>query len=141
MMKVLLPIDGSEESIALVAKFIAWEKNWSDFKEIHLINVQHSFHGDIGLFVNAEQMNSYHHDEGLKALEKARNELDCSGIKYKLHIGVGDPAEVIVQYANETQCDEIILSPIGLNRIASMILGSVESKIIELSKTPILLLK
>ena len=84
---------------------------------------------------------SFHHDEGLKALEAARNALEGAGIPHVFHIGVGDPAEVIAQYAREKGCDQIFMGTRGLGRIAGMLLGSVATKVIHLTNVPLLLVK
>jgi nucleotide-binding universal stress UspA family protein len=141
MQKLLVPVDGSENA-AHVIDHLATRLTW--YKppvEIHLLNVQHPLHGEVGMFLDSGQIRDFHRDEGLKALEPARQKLDSLGVAYQFHIGLGDPAEVIVQYAREKGCGEIVMGARGFGSLASMLLGSVASKVIQLSEVPVVLVK
>ncbi|HYE35739.1 universal stress protein [Methylocaldum sp.] len=141
MLKMLVPVDGSENSVRAVdhvLKKVAWYK---DPLEIHLLNVQYPLHGEVRMFLDNEKVRSFHHDEGVKALESARKLLDSARVPYVFHIGVGNPAEVIVQYAKEKGCDQIVMSARGLGSVAALLMGSVATKVIHLSEVPVLLVK
>jgi nucleotide-binding universal stress UspA family protein len=77
----------------------------------------------------------------MKELSAARALLDIAGINCHYHIAVGTPHEVIMQYADEIGCDQIVMGPRGLGAVKSILLGSVASKIIELSTIPVLLIR
>ena len=49
----------------------------------------------------------------MAALKTAMQKLDAAKIKYHHHIGVGEAAEVISQYATEKGCDQIIMGTRG----------------------------
>lgn len=141
MLKMLLPVDGSEISSRAVAEFIR-RLDWYKAKpEIHLLNVRVPLHGDIAMFIGKEEIGNYHQEEGLKALQQACILLDQAGINYQSHIIVGEPVAMIVQFATEMQCDQIVIGPRGLGAIKGLLLGSVASKLIQLSTIPVLLLK
>lgn len=141
MLKILVPVDGSENSIR-VADHLITKVGWlKEPMEIHLLNVQHPLHGEVGMFLDGAQIRDYHHDEGLKALADVRAKLDGAGVAYHCHIGLGEPAEVIAQYALEKDCDEIVMGAQGLDSIASRLLGSVVSKVLELADVPVVLVK
>ena len=140
---LLVPIDGSENSLRVVQRLV--EKGLlygvPGQAEVHLLNVQHPFTGNVGMFISQEQMRNAHQEEGIKALAEARQLLDRAGVKYSTHIGVGDPAEVIAQYAKEQGCAQIMMGTRGLGRVAGLLLGSVAQKVIHLSEVPVLLVK
>jgi nucleotide-binding universal stress UspA family protein len=48
---------------------------------------------------------------------------------------------MIVQFATEKQCDQIVIGPRGLGSVQGVLLGSVASKLIHLSPIPVLLIK
>lgn len=48
---------------------------------------------------------------------------------------------MIVRFANEKQCDQIVMGPRGAGGIQGLLLGSVTSKVMQLAKTPVLLIK
>lgn len=141
MLKMLLPVDGSAACNKAVAHFIQLLDWYKEMPEIHLLNVQFPLHGDISMFVSQESIQQYHLEEGLKDLKQARDLLDQAGIAYQHHVTVGDAVKMIVQFATEKQCDQIVLGPRGLGTVQGLLLGSVASKLIQLSPIPVLLIK
>lgn len=141
MLKMLVPVDGSESASRAVQHLIKKVSWYRDPLEVHLLNVQYPLPGDVQMFIDNEQIRSFHHDEGLKVLEPARQALDAAGLAYVFHIGVGDPAQVIADYAREKGCDQIFMGTRGLGSIAGLLLGSVATKVIHLSDVPVLLVK
>lgn len=143
MLKWLVPVDGSESAVRAVSHMIdklAWFK---DGVEIHLLNVQQPmpYGNRVTSVLGQDKVAQYHHEEGLAALQPARAKLDATGIKYVFHIGVGDPAETVVQYAKEKGCDQIVMGTRGLGSAGNLLLGSVATKVIHLAEVPVLLVK
>ena len=141
MLKLLVPVDGSENSVRLADYLVKWLQRLAEPAEVRLINVQPALHGEIGMFLSKEQISNYHHDEGIHALQAARDRLDQANVPYTFHISVGDPAEVIVQFAREQLCDHIVMGTRGMGKFASLLLGSVASKVIQLAEIPVMLIK
>lgn len=141
MLKILLPVDGSENSNKAVADFIQLLDWYKEKPEIHLLNVQYSLDGNVSLFINRADIKQYHQEEGLKILQHARDLLDQAGITYQYHITVGDPAEMIVRFATEKQYDQIVMGARGRGGIKGLLLGSVANKVMQLSNIPVLLVK
>ncbi|GIX27186.1 universal stress protein [Pelomicrobium sp. G1] len=142
MAKLLVPVDGSENSLRAV-DFVIKKAGWyREPVEIHLINVQPPIvSGNVTMFISQDQLNDYYQEEGLKALEPARAKLDGAQVPYKHHILVGDPAEMIARFARERGCDQILMGTRGLGAIGSLLLGSVATKVIHLADVPVLLVK
>lgn len=143
MRKVLVPVDGSPSAQRAIDYMIEKRARYRDTAEfeVHLLNVQHAFPGDVSMFVDHEEIKQYHHDEGIKCLQSARDALDRAGVPYLYHIGVGDPAEIIAHYAHEKQCDQIIMGTRGHGRVIGMLMGSVANKVLHLSDVPVLFVK
>lgn len=141
MLKILLPVDGSDNSNKAVADFIHLLDWYKEKPEIHLLNVQHPLDGNISLFINQTNIKQYHQEEGLKSLQKARDLLDQAGVIYQYHITVGDPAEMIVRFTAEKHYDQIVMGPRGKGNIQGLLLGSVTNKVMQLSNIPVLLVK
>ena len=141
MLKVLLPVDGSENSTKAVAGFVQMIDWYKEKPELHLLSVQHSLDGNVSSFINQADIKQYHQDEGLKCLQNTRDSLDQNGVPYQYHITVGDPAEMIVRFAAEKHYDQIVMGPRGKGGIQGFLLGSVTNKVMQLSSIPVLLVK
>ncbi|WON72732.1 universal stress protein [Nitrosospira sp. Is2] len=141
MLRFLFPVDGSDASNRAITEFIARLDWYRHIPEIHLLNVQFPQRGNVPLFIDKESIDRYHREEGLKELQAARELLDRAGLVCHYHIAVGNPPDVIMQYGKEIGCDQIVMGPRGLGAVKRILLGSVASKVIELSTIPVLLIR
>lgn len=141
MTKILIPIDGSQNSLRALAYAIAKMPEYKNAPELHLVNVQTPLHGGISGFVDAAQLKQWHQDEANQALASARAQLQQAGLAFREHIFVGDPADTIARHANEQGYDEIVIGTRGHTPMASMLLGSVSSKLLHLATMPIVLVR
>lgn len=142
-MKILVPVDGSQSSDRAVdhlVRKLGWFKGGV---EIHLLNVQHRipYGRRVAEAVGHDRIAKFHQEEGLAALKSARGKLDAAGVKYDYHIGVGEEAEVICQYAKDKGVDQIFMGTRGLGQVSTLVLGSVATKVIHQSPVPVLLVK
>jgi nucleotide-binding universal stress UspA family protein len=141
MLKFLLPLDGSDTSIRAVGEFIKLIDWYKDVPEIHLLNVQIPLRGNVPMFIDKENIDMYYREEGMKELQPGRDLLDRAGIEYRIHITAGTPSDIILRYASEINCDQIVIGPRGLGAVRGILLGSVASKVMQLSTIPVLLIK
>ena len=142
MKKILLPVDGSDNSLRAVQVAIDQARNASEPVQIHLLNVQLPIiSGDVKMFVSPEQIKAYYHDEGIKALASARAALDAAGVTYVFHIGLGQVAETVAAYAKEQGCNQIIMGVRGLGSLTGLLFGSVATKVAHLVDVPVTLVK
>ncbi|HJT51684.1 MAG TPA: universal stress protein [Nitrosospira sp.] len=141
MLKLLLPVDGSDASDRAVAQFIKLVPSYKETPEIHLLNVQFPLRGNVPMFIDKESIDLYYQEEGMKELSSARALLDQAGISCRLHVSSGNPPNIILRYAEEMNFDQIVLGPRGLGTVKGILLGSVASKTIQLSKIPVLIIK
>jgi nucleotide-binding universal stress UspA family protein len=143
MLKWLVPVDGSESAVRAVSHMIDKIQWFKQPIEIHLLNVQHPmpYGNRVTSVIGHDKVAQYHHEEGLAALQPTRAKLDAAGVKYVFHIGVGDAAETIVEYAKEKGCHQIVMGTRGLGSVSNMIMGSVATKVIHLTDIPVLLVK
>jgi len=141
-MKILIPIDGSAGANRAIDHVIAGLAGLKEAPQVCLLNVQWKLAtGNVKLFINQDTINDYYREQGLAALAGARAKLDGAGLAYSYHISVGKPGEAIVQYAQEQQVDQIVISAHGQNSLSDLLLGSVVSKVAHLAPMPVLLVK
>jgi nucleotide-binding universal stress UspA family protein len=142
MMKVLIPVDGSEAANRAVEQAIASVAWLRESPQVCLLNVQWKLaSGNVKLFIGQDTINDYYREQGMAALADARAKLDAAGMAYSYHISVGAPADAIVQYAQEQRVDMIVMSAHGQDTLSDLLLGSVASKVAHLATIPILLVK
>ena len=141
MLKVLLTIDGSESSDRAVKHLIRLVEG-SQPMDVRLLNVQPPIMaGEISLIATAKMVGNLHHDKGEKTAESARALLDDAGIQYTFRIELGHIAETIARYAQNNQCEQIIMGTRGMSAMGNLILGSVAMKVIRLVDVPVTLVK
>jgi nucleotide-binding universal stress UspA family protein len=140
-MRILIPVDGSDTSLAAV-RFVADTLAAASHDiEIHLLNVQPPLPSAAATFIDSAVLRDFHHEEGAKALAAAHKLLDGSGVRYVSNTVVGEPAETIAAYAEQRDCAGITMGTRGLGRAAGLLLGSVAHKVLHLSKVPVTLVK
>ena len=137
-MKILIPVDGSDNGLCAVKHAVALSAQLKQAPQLLLLNVQWNVAaGNVKLFINQDTINDYYREQGAAALEKARAILDEANLAYQYHISIGRPAEAIVQYAEEQKIDQIIIGAQGEESLAKLLLGSVTSKVAQMSKIPV----
>lgn len=129
MLKALVPVDGSEQSLSAVRHVIQRVQN-HEALDIHVLNVQPPFHGDVTAFVPKSNVEDFHREQGESQLAAGCALLDAAGVRYTKHIFVGHPAKVIAQCAKELCCSEVIMGTHGHGTIAQLLLGSVSHEAI-----------
>lgn len=124
MLKALVPVDGSSNSLCAVRHIIKLVQDREPL-DIHLLNVQPPFRGDVTSFVSKQDVEGFHLDEGHKALKRARELLDEAGLHYTVHVYVGHAAQVIAECAKEWRCDKVIMGTHGRGTVTQLLMGSI----------------
>lgn len=142
MSKILVAVDGSENSDRVIDFLLKNNGGYKDAREIHLLTVQSPIAGvNVKMFISNESLNEYYRDEGKAMLKRARERLDAAGLQYQHHIGLGEPATVIVEYAKAKGCEQILMGSRGLGYMTGLVLGSVATKVLHLTDLPVMLIK
>lgn len=142
MMKaILVPVDGSDSSTRAM-KFAIEIARGHDDVVLHLLTVQAPIiSGNVKRFISTEAINSYYQEEGKKALMPAKLLLDETGISCEETIEVGPPARTIAEFAKKNHCDLVVMGSRGLGAVASLVLGSITTKVLHLVDIPVTLVK
>ncbi len=142
MTTLLIPVDGSDYSLKAVDYAASRARESKSPVEVHLLNVQMQIASvNVKLFVSAESLESYYRDEGPRALEVALARAKSAGLTATPHIGVGDPAKIIMDYASDKKVNEIVMGSHGRGALTGAFLGSVAQKVVHLSPVPVVLVK
>jgi nucleotide-binding universal stress UspA family protein len=79
--------------------------------------------------------------EDLEYLRKRRGELQNLNIVAVSHLAWGEPADEIIKFAEEIQCDLIAMATHGHGLVADIVLGSVTRSVRHRTKIPVLLIR
>ncbi|WP_088102055.1 universal stress protein [Halalkalibacter urbisdiaboli] len=133
--RILLATDGSEHSLRATEKAKALLKGGEG-----TVDVVYVVSGDTS---KTEVLNSYSKIEiEKKRKDKLKNvEEALAGFDYTIHILHGEPGPTIVKFANERNYDCVVLGSRGLNRLQSLVLGSVSHKVAKRVTSPVLIVK
>jgi nucleotide-binding universal stress UspA family protein len=141
MMKILLPVDGSDNSARAVEHLMTLVAALRE-AEVHLINVQDPVSSlQTQECWTAEQCATLQQQAGDRALAAARRRLDAAGIAHTAEIATGPVAQFIVDFAREWQCDMIVMGTRGMGAIGNLLMGSVAAKVVHLTNVPVVLVK
>ncbi len=139
--KVLVPVDGSANSDRVIDHLLN-ELAVDAALDIILLNVQIPVDsGHARMFVSAEDVETYHREEGLQALKSAREKLDAAGVKYHWHVAVGHIADTLIRFAQEQGAGRIVMGTHGRTALTHLLLGSVASDVSRKSGIPVTLIK
>jgi nucleotide-binding universal stress UspA family protein len=143
VIRILVPIDGSEHSDRIIAQLVNTIAMYKESVELHVLNVQPPmpYGNKVAHAIGHEQLDKYLHEEGEQALKKSLAALDAAGVAYQRHIVKGDPAEVILRMAGEKNCSQIYMGTHGRGAISGLLLGSVAAKVVQLSTIPVTLVR
>jgi nucleotide-binding universal stress UspA family protein len=140
MKAILVPVDGSENSdravqhaLDLIAGGLA--------TELHFLNVQPNLRGAISSFVSRDQVESYHREEGHKALASSVELAKKASVSAKVHIGVGRTGEIVNDFARKLDAGLVVMGTRGHTGLAGVLLGSVAQDVIAHIDMPVTLVK
>ncbi len=140
MTSVLLLVDGSDNALRAVRDFVNKRDWYRQPVDLHLLNVQLPIaSGLVKSFISKKQLDEYYREEGLAALEKARALLDEAGVPYHHHIGVGELAATIIDYAIDKKSDLLVMGTHGHGAVKGVLLGSVATRMLHQGDVPVLL--
>jgi len=141
MKKVLLPVDGSLDSLAAVWHVIR-EAGRAGPSEIHLLNVQQRGIAEESMIaVPVEDIDSYYLRRSIKALECAERSLNDAGIECIVHRMVGPVAESILEKQRELGCGSIVMSTHRPDRDSKVVSGTVSTHVRLRAKVPVTLVE
>ena len=142
-MKILMAVDGSDNSLDAVDYLVQHTHWYRDKPEVELVTVHLPVPKlpRMKVVVGSKQIQRYYEEEGAARLGEAEDHLDAARISYRSRILVGPIAETIVKHASATRCDLIFIGSRGMTAISNVLLGSTATKVLHLSSLPVMVVK
>jgi len=142
MRNVLVPVDGSENALRALGYALKLAKQ-NKATELHLVTVHQEpvIYGEIQVYVSREKMEELQRNHSMDILQPAVDAAKAAGVACTSEILVGDTASTIVKRAEELNCDGIVMGTRGMSAVGNLVMGSVATKIVHLTKLPVTLIK
>jgi nucleotide-binding universal stress UspA family protein len=142
MLKVLLPVDGSESAARATQKLIetvGWYKEQPtvDLLAVHLPVPQFP---NMSVVVSDEMLERYYAEECGVMLTPSKKALDAAGVKYAAYTLVGLIAESIVEQAKRSGSNMNYMGTRGMTALSNLVLGSVTTRVLHLTHIPVVLI-
>ena len=136
MLKVLVPIDGSENSLRAVRHAITEYQRHHELA-LHLLNVQPRLYRHIARFVSRPDREAWQHERADAATATARQALTQAGVPFETHWVSGDRATEICRAAERLGAHHIVMGTARKNSLTRMLEASTTNRVLELTTVPV----
>ena len=142
MLRVLLPVDGSESAARATQELIKTLGWYKEQPRIDLLAV----HPRVPQFPNMRvvisdgMLDRYYTEECEAMLAPSKKALDAAGVKYVAYRLVGSIAETIVDQAKQLDSTMIYMGTRGMTALSNMLLGSTTTRVLHLAHIPVVLI-
>lgn len=141
MLKVLIPVDGSENALRSVAHAVTLARN-SLALSVELLHVHQAPGIREHAYRSHQQLEQMQRDETQQVLNPAQALLATAGVAYTSASREGDTAQAIAAHAHQSQCDMIVMGMRGMGFVLGPVnMGSVSSKVLHAAEVPVTLVK
>jgi nucleotide-binding universal stress UspA family protein len=140
MTTIVLATDGSPFSDAAARSIVAGQLLQSGFT-VHVIHVAPSVSGQVRAFVSKETIESWHHEEGDKAMHSVCAILEEGKVPFERHALTGFAPDKIVAYAKSVGALAIVLGTHGRGSFFDAVVGSVAGRVLAQADCPVLFVK
>ena len=134
--RVLIPVDGSPESLRAV-RHVAEQFAAGAPIEAHLLTVAVPLSRHIARFVSRRDLDEFQQDKAGRALGGARLILDRAGVPYSYHIEGGAKAATINATAERIGAQHIVIGTARKNSLTRLVQDSVTSNLLKTTQVPV----
>lgn len=140
MFKILVAVDGSNHTARTLRRVVEMCTQMKT-SEVWLINVQPEpiVYGEIAAYLSEAKAKAMAQAAGQRIVDEAVHTLGAAGIEAHCYVEIGEAATVIAERADEHGFNLIALGTRGMGVIGNLVMGSVATKVVHLSKTPVML--
>ena len=140
-MKILLPVDGSDVSLAAVRFAINMAKQGLQTTAV-LANVQEpATLYELVVAHDPQVIEEVSAAAGAHTLQAAQALLTQAGISFESEVASGDPAHTLVDIVERFACDLVVMGASGTSPLRSALLGSVSNEVLHAAGVPVLIVK
>lgn len=136
---ILTPIDGSEASFKALDEAAKLARSFgSKLTILHVVDTRHLLEYEEQ---EREDLLKKLRVRGAEVLKEAESKVKPFNIIFESTMKEGNPAEVIVETADELKAELIVIGTRGLTGLRKMVLGSTTYKVVEWASCHVLVVK
>ena len=136
MLKVLVPIDGSPNSLHAV-RHVIHEYRRLHTLELHLLNVQPHLTRHVARFLSRSDRTAWHEAQAQAAMAQAHAALAHAGVPHHSHWVIGHRAAEICQQAAALAVHHIVMGTSRKSSITRMLEDSTTNQVLESTPVPV----
>ena len=141
-MQIVLPVDGSNYTLKAAQVLVQQAKAYREPPHITLLTVALPIGTPLARSqLSKATLDEYYRDVSAQALAPAEGVLKEAGLAFEARFVVGDPAEQIAAEVARLQPDLLIMGTHGHSALKGFVMGSVASKVVAATTTPVLLVR
>ena len=138
--KLLVPVDGSENSLRALEEAILLSKKLdAQITALHVMEKAPTVY--IHPQKELEELLKNYRKESERILEKCQEIGKKNGTELHTAISEGDVASKIIQYAENGRFDMVVMGHRGSGKFKEMVLGSVSEKVLHRTKCSVLIVR
>lgn len=135
--RILVPTDGSPEVERAVSHAVDLAVSHdATLHAVYVVNTA-SF-TTMPMETGWEGVGEMLREEGEAALDRVRELATGTGVDVETHLLEGSPSKEIVRFAEDCDCDLVVMGTHGRGGIDRLLLGSVAERVVRSSKIPVL---
>lgn len=140
--KILAAYDGSKAANKALDKAIELCKTTPEaqLEVLHVYDFPRFYVAE-GFVPVPASMNKDFYELAERTVEEAKKRVVAAGLEPKVEMVQGAPAETILEYAQKSGADLIVIGSRGLGGIREFVLGSVSHNVVQHARIPVLVVK
>lgn len=142
-LRIIVPVDGSAPANHAVAYALSLARHRPE-TEIILLNVQSPETlevSDVAAVITVEADREAAARQSKKALRRPIVLCREAGVKFETRAELGPIAETIGKIAHQIKADQIVMGTRGLGALRGLFLGSIATRVVQLARMPVTLVK
>lgn len=140
-MKILIAADGSPFTKRMLAYLAAHDEWLGRHHQYTVLTVEAPLPPHAASVVGREACASYYRDQSAEVLEPVRKFFAQQGLEAAFESKVGPVAATLAEAADSGRFDLVMMGSHGHGSLATLVLGSVTTKVLSLTKVPVLIVK
>jgi len=136
--RILVAVDGSESARRAFERSVYLAQRCNSRLEIIHVVLDSTYGGDsAATFQLIEELK----EKGKRILEQCKSEAMRNNVRAETLLELGDHAQVIIDTANKSGYDLIVMGSRGLSPFKELLLGSVSFKVMHHAKCPVMVVR